>query len=330
MGQVSYGGGRGKIIGRRDLYAYPYVQVEDHGLVDQEGEGGQMDDRPQDRAEDRRRRGPLGDEAAEETRRVPQGGGPGGDSGGRRGGEDTATRRLSPEEEEREAAVREGATRESPSGEVTSPRGGPEDEGKRVIRPARARGDEDDDVPYTREERLREVYGGVDWLASFIGSVFALLCAGVLLLLFSGLVLGPLGFTLDLRGREIDTAIIIGLVVVGVTLLISYFVGGYIAGRLVRFDGGRNGAATVGWSVLLIIIFGFFGAVLLGSFLPDSVFGVVQGFLQNTVIPTAGGLFELGLVGAGIAVGALLLMLLGGFLGGRLGNRYHTRIDETT
>ena len=289
-----------------------------------------MDDRPQDRAEERRRRGPLGDEAAEETRRVPQSGGPGGDPGGSQGGEDTATRRLSPEEAEREAAVREGATRESPSGEATSPRGGPpEDEGKRVIRPARAQGDEDD-MPYTREERLRDVYGGVDWLASFIGAVFALLCAGLLLLLFSGLVLGPLGFTLDLRGREIDAAIIIGLVVVGATLLISYFVGGYITGRLVRFDGGRNGAATVGWSVLLIIIFGFFGAVLLGSFLPDSVFGVVQGFLQNTVIPTAGGLFELGLVGAGIAVGAVLLMLLGGALGGRLGNRYHTRIDETT
>ena len=289
-----------------------------------------MDDRPQDRTEERRRRGPLGDEAAEETRRIPQGGDPGGGSSGGRGGEDTETRRLSPEETEREDAAREGATRESSSGEVTSPRGGPpEDEGKRVIRTAGARGDEDD-VPYTREERLRDVYGGVDWLASFIGCVFALLCAGALLLLFSGLVLGPLGFTLDLRGRAVDTAIIIGLVVIGVTLLISYFAGGYIAGRLVRFDGGRNGAATVGWSVLLIIIFGFFGAVLLGSFLPDSIFGVVQGFLQDTVIPTAGGLFELGIVGAGIAVGAILLMLLGGFLGGRLGNRYHNRIDETT
>jgi uncharacterized membrane protein YfcA len=34
-------------------------------------------------------------------------------------------------------------------------------------------------------------------------------------------------------------------------------------------------------------------------------------------------------LGAGIAVGALLLMLLGGFLGGSLGTRYHTRIDQT-
>ncbi|HLL38764.1 MAG TPA: hypothetical protein VK357_03760 [Rubrobacteraceae bacterium] len=281
-----------------------------------------MDNGPRDRAEERRRRGPLGDEGdAEETRRVPQTGGPGGSPGG----EDTATRGLSPEEADREAA-----TRETSPGEATSPRTPPGEEGPeaRVTRPAGSRADED--APYTREERLRDVYGGVDWLASFIGCVFALLCAGALLLLLSGLVLGPLGFTLDLRGQQIDAAIITGLVIVGFTLLVSFFIGGYIAGRLVRFDGGRNGAATVGWGVLLIIIFGFFGAVLLGSFLPDSIFGAVQGFLQNTVIPTAGGLFELGLVGLGIALGALLLMLLGSFLGGKLGNRYHTRIDETT
>ena len=279
-----------------------------------------MDERPQDRAEERRRRGPLGDQGdAEETRRVPQGGSP--------GDEDTETRRFSPEETEREDADR--AT--SPGGATSPQRGVSGEDGPetRVIRSGGVR-DEEDDVPYTREERLRDVYGGVDWLASFIGCVFALLCTGALLLLFSGLVLGPLGFTLDLRGQEIDTPIIIGLAVVGVTLLISYFVGGYVAGRLVRFDGGRNGAATVGWGLLLGIIFGFFGAVLLGSFLPESVFGSVQGFLQDTLIPTVGGLFELGLIGAGIALGALLLMLIGGLIGGRLGNRYHTRIDETT
>lgn len=283
-----------------------------------------MDERPQDRSEERRRRGPLGDEGeAEETRRVPQGGSPGGGPGG----ENTETRELSQEEADREAAGR------APSaGGATSPqRGVPGEEGAetRVIRPASAR-DEEEDMPYTREERLRDVYGGVDWLASFIGCVFALLCAGTLLALFSGLLLGPLGFTLDLRGQAIDTPVIIGLIVVGVTLLISYFVGGYVAGRLVRFDGGRNGMATVGWGLLLGIIFGFFGGVLLGSFLPESIFGGVQGFLQNTLIPTVGGLFELGLVGLGIALGALLLMLLGGWIGGRLGNRYHTRIDDTT
>ncbi|PLS87486.1 MAG: hypothetical protein CYG60_01625, partial [Actinobacteria bacterium] len=70
------------------------------------------------------------------------------------------------------------------------------------------------------------------------------------------------------------------------------------------------------------------GAV--GSFLPGPFFEVLQEFIQSSVLPAIGGLTELGLTGAGIIIGALLLELLGSFLGGRLGNRYHTRINRTT
>jgi hypothetical protein len=279
-----------------------------------------MNDRPQDKAEERRRRGPMGDEGdAEETRRVPQGGG----SGNGPGGEET--RRMPPEDAERD----DPSQTTSPGGAAPSRRAAREEgpETRTIRTPGTS---EEDAIPYTREERLRDVYGGVDWLASFIGCVFALVCCSVLLLLFSGLVLGPIGFTLDLQGQEIDAAAITGFVVVGLSLFLAYLIGGYVAGRLVRFDGGRNGAATVIWSVLLGVIFVFFGAVLLGSFLPDTLFGGVQGFLQDTALPSIGGLIQAGVVGAGIALGALVLMLLGGFLGGRLGMRYHTRIDQTS
>jgi hypothetical protein len=273
-----------------------------------------MDDRPQDRAEDRRRRGPLGDEGDdEEIRRVP------------RGGEDATARRVSPEDAERESETRGSAP------ENTSPRGLDEEEPEtRVIRTPGTREDEAEphprdyaEVDEGREARLREVYGGVDWLASFIGCVFAMVCSGILLLFFSGFVLGPLGFTLNLEGREVDAAIIIGLVVVGLVLFVSFFFGGYVAGRLARFDGGLNGAATVLWGVLLSAI------LLVGSFLPGPLFELLQEFVQNSVLPSIGGLTEVGLVGLGIIIGALLLELLGGFLGGRLGNLYHARIDRT-
>ncbi len=288
-----------------------------------------MDDRPQDKAEDRRRRGPLGDEGGtEETQRVPQGDQGGGSRGGegRPGDEGAPTRRGSAEGAEREAETRENATRATSSeGDTASRRApGEDDPDTRVIRTPGAR--EEEDLPYTREERLRDVYGGVDWLASFIGCVFALVFGGVLLLLISGLVLGPLGFTLDLEGREIDSALITGLAIVGVILFLAYFLGGYVAGRLVRFDGGRNGAATVGWGILLGVIFAVFG-FLFASLLPGAVFELLRG-LRDGVLAAVGDLTTLGLVGAGIAVGALLLVLLGGFIGGRLGNRYHTRIDH--
>lgn len=239
------------------------------------------------------------------------------------GGEDTPTGQMPPED----AGTRENAAHTAPSGGTAS-RGAPgeEDPETRRIRTPGGPGDEEE-VPFTREERLRDVYGGVDWLASFIGCVFALICAAVLLLLISGLVLGPLGFTLDLQGQEINSAIITGLVIVGFVLFLSYFLGGYVAGRLVRFDGGRNGVATVGWGILLSVIFAIFGFLLAGL-LPASVFELLRG-LQSSIQSTVGNLATLGLVGAGIIVGALLLMLLGGLLGGSLGNRYHTRIDRT-
>lgn len=280
-----------------------------------------MSDRPQDRPEDRRRRGPLGgEEGTEETRAVPQ--------GGTRGGEDAETGQLSPEGPEREGETRENVAASSGG---TAPRRAPgqeDSETRRIRTPGGPDPREEEEIPFTREERLRDVYGGVDWLASFIGCVVALVCMSVLLLLISGLVLGPLGFTLDLSGGQLDSAVITGLVIVGLVLFLSYFFGGYVAGRLVRFDGGRNGAATVGWGILLAVIFAVFGFLLAGL-LPGSVFELLRG-LQSGIQSIFGNLITLGLIGAGIIVGALLLVLLGGLLGGSLGNRYHTRIDRTS
>ena len=277
-----------------------------------------MSDRPQDRPEDRRRRGPLGDEEnTEESRPAPRDGGPGGPDG-----EDAPTRRGSSGE-----AGPGGPTRATDP-EETSPRrdAGGVDPETRVIRTPG--GPEDEAMLYTREERLREVYGGVDWLGSFIGCIFAVVCGIVLLLLLSGIVLTPLSFTLDLQGQEIGTAAIVGLVIIGLSLFLAYFAGGYVAGRLVRFDGGRNGAATVVWGILLGVIFGVF-SFLLAGFLPTGISESLERFRESSVLPAVNSLVGLGLLGLGIAVGALLLMLLGGFLGGSLGTRYHTRIDQT-
>jgi uncharacterized membrane protein YfcA len=48
------------------------------------------------------------------------------------------------------------------------------------------------------------------------------------------------------------------------------------------------------------------------------------------VLSAIGGLSQLGVVGGLVAVGTVLVALLGGFLGGRLGSRYHAEIDRTT
>jgi hypothetical protein len=172
------------------------------------------------------------------------------------------------------------------------------------------------------------MYGGVDWLASFLGFIFALVAAA-LFSLIAGLVLAPLGLTLNLGGSEIGAAVITGLVLVGVLVFLAYFFGGYVAGRLARFDGGRNGAMLLLWSFLAVAVLALAGGIL-SSFLPAGLAGGIRNFIQNNVLATIGNLVELGVVGIIVAVGGLLLALLGGFLGGRLGSRYHSEIDRTT
>jgi hypothetical protein len=283
--------------------------------------GGEMTDRPEDRPEERRRTGPLGDNAeSETTHREPPG--------------EEPTRPVPTGQ----PAEQEGAT--SPDAERVPPQrpaGETEDKETRVIRTPPSYGTQGDATTYPRgyfeaaderEDRLRDMYGGVDWLASFLGFVFTLV-ASVLFSLIAGLVLAPLGLSLNLESGEIGAAVITGLVLIAILVFLTYFFGGYVAGRLARFDGGRNGAMLLLWTGVAVLVLALINAVLAG-FLPSEVAESIDNLVQNNVLMTVGGLSGLGVIGIVILVGALLMALLGGFLGGRLGSRYHAEIDRTT
>lgn len=178
-----------------------------------------------------------------------------------------------------------------------------------------------------REERLRDIYGGIDWLASFLGFVFALV-AGAFLSGIAGLVLVPLGFSPNLGAGTLGPAAITGLVVVGVVLFLTYFFGGYVSGRLARFDGGLNGVMLVLWTLVFGLLAVLAGGIL-SSFLPAGFAGQIRNVVQGGVLPAFNSLVSIGAIGIGILVGAFLIALLGGFVGGRTGGRYHTDIDYT-
>ena len=290
-----------------------------------------MSDRPEDRPEERRRTGPLGgDGNAEETRQVPRQDadagttrraptGPSGQSGQERS-PSPETERI-PQRSAGEAEDKETRVIRTPGG----PGGGPGGTTRQDAAPYAQGYFEAADE---REDRLRDMYGGVDWLASFLGFIFALVAAAFFSLI-AGLVLAPLGFTPNLGGAEIGAAVITGLVLLDILVFLTYFIGGYVAGRLARFDGGRNGAMLLLWSFLAVAVLALAGGVISGV-LPAGIAGGIRNFIQNNVLATIGDLAELGVVGIIVAVGALLLALLGGFLGGRLGSRYHSQIDRTT
>jgi hypothetical protein len=272
-----------------------------------------MSDRPEEARGERRRTGPLGDED-DETRRVPTENDP------------EATRQ-----------VRTGGG-EAASAETRRPPQGPsEDNETRVIRPPGDHPDTTRDAtPYPRgyfeaaeerEDRLRDMYGGVDWLASFLGFVFAIVL-GAIFSAVAGLVLVPFGVTLDLSGGQIGASVITGLALLGVLIFLTFFFGGYVAGRLARFDGGRNGAMVVVWMFIVVVILAL-AAVIFSGFLPPGI-AERSGILLDRIVSTTRNLAGAGVAGLVTAVAALLLALLSGSLGGRMGSRYHTEIDRAT
>jgi hypothetical protein len=261
-----------------------------------------MSERPEEGREERRRTGPLGDE--DETRQVP-------------------------------TENRSEATRPVTTGKSTG-RSSQEDKETRVIRSAQHPDTVRDATPYPRgyfeaveerEDRLRDMYGGVDWLASFIGFVFTVVIASVFSTV-AGLVLVPLGFPPEISDGQLGASVLTGLAVVGVLIFLTYFFGGYVAGRLARFDGGRNGAMVLAWTFIVALILALV-AVVFSGFLPAPASAGIANLAQGTA-SAAGNLAGAGMAGIVVAVAALLLALLGGFFGGRLGSRYHTEIDRAS
>jgi hypothetical protein len=301
------------------------VRTQWNALVESAGttaKGGQMTDRPEDRPEERRRTGPLGEDGESDTTRQE----PPADAGAE------PTRRV-PSGEPREEA---GTSRETEPVPQRPAAGEPEDKETRVIRTP-SYGPQGDATTYPRgyfeaaeerEDRLRDMYGGVDWLASFLGFVFAIV-AGSIFSVVAGLVLAPLGLSLNFGGGEIGAAAITGFVLIAILVFLTYFFGGYVAGRLARFDGGRNGAMLLLWTGVAVLILALVNA-LLSSILPPNIAEGMDNLIQNNVLSAIGSLSQLGIVGIVILVAALLVALVGGFLGGRLGARYHAEIDRTT
>jgi hypothetical protein len=262
-----------------------------------------MTDRPGEGREERRRTGPLGDD--DETRQVPTENGP------------ETTRRVPTERASRGSS--------EPGDEETRIVGAPN-------RPDTVR----EATPYPRgyfeaaeerEDRLRDMYGGVDWLASFLGFVFSLVL-GAVFSSVTGLLLVPFGFSPDFSDGQLGASVITGLVVLAILIFLTYFFGGYVAGRLARFDGGRNGAMVLAWTFIVVLILTLV-AVVFSGFLPDGIAAGVVNLAQATA-STLSNLAGAGVAGIVAAAAALLVALLGGFFGGRLGSRYHTEIDRAS
>ncbi|GAA1623116.1 hypothetical protein GCM10009744_08130 [Kribbella alba] len=105
-----------------------------------------------------------------------------------------------------------------------------------------------------------------------------------------------------------------------VMLAIAYYSGGYVAGRLARFDGARQGLGV--WGIGLVVTLIVAGIVALAGSQYD-----VLSRVDLPSIPVAQETLTTGSMITGALV--LVVTLLAAVIGGKAGQRYHRRIDNS-
>jgi hypothetical protein len=170
----------------------------------------------------------------------------------------------------------------------------------------------------TARARQRDEFGGVNWGASFFGWLVAVGVAALLtaILVAAGAAVGLTESDVTNAADEISLSGGIALIVV---LMLAYYTGGYVAGRMSRFDGGRQGLAT--WAIGLI--------VTVAIALVAVIFGDEYNVLEQLNLPSIPVGDQTLATGGVIALAAIVLgTVLAAMAGGKVGERYHRRIDR--
>ena len=168
----------------------------------------------------------------------------------------------------------------------------------------------------------RDKFGGVNLGASFFGWIVAI---GIAILLTS--IVGAIGTAVGFSGnlsqteaeRQAGTIGIVSAIALLLVLMVAYYAGGYVAGRMSRFDGGRQGFVV--WLIGLLVTI---SAAVLGA-----VFGSQYNILDRVSLPRLPvSLDQIGWGAVITAVAVVVLTLLSAVMGGKVGHRYHDRVDR--
>ncbi|MGH8880534.1 MAG: hypothetical protein ACRD0P_24795, partial [Stackebrandtia sp.] len=101
----------------------------------------------------------------------------------------------------------------------------------------------------------------------------------------------------------------------------AYYCGGYVAGRMARFSGPRQGFAVWVWAVVMAVLVAALVAV--GA----DQYNLLRDLNNFPRIPVdEGGLVTT--TGVTAAVAIALSSLVGAILGGSAGMRYHRKVDR--
>jgi hypothetical protein len=177
-------------------------------------------------------------------------------------------------------------------------------------------------APRDLHYRQREEYGGFSWGSAFFGWLVSVGIAALLTAIVSAAGTA-VGLTQGASGSDAQsnagTVGIVGGVLLLVILLVAYYCGGYVAGRMARFNGPRQGLGVWIIGLILTIFLAIAGVVL----------GAEYNVLEKLSLPripvsegalTTGGVITL----AAVVIGTLLAAMAGG----KQGTHFHRKIDR--
>ncbi|MFM9921304.1 hypothetical protein [Lacisediminihabitans sp. H27-G8] len=184
--------------------------------------------------------------------------------------------------------------------------------------------------PTTREqvvEREKAEFGGMKFGSAFFGWLTATGTAVILtaVLAATGTAIGlgstaNTGQAADAASRNAGTIGLVGGIVLALILLVAYYCGGYVAGRMARFDGFKQGVAVWLWALIVAVVLAIAGLIA------GSQFNILANLKSFPRIPVNEGTLTVGSILT--AVIALIISFIGAILGGLAGMRYHRRVDR--
>lgn len=163
----------------------------------------------------------------------------------------------------------------------------------------------------------RDRYGGLNVGAAFFGWIVAAGMTLILAAVFAAIGLSSAATSVDaVTGETIRNFGLASGIGVLLAMALGYFSGGYVAGRMSRFDGGRQGIGVFAFGLLAMILL-----AVLGTILGDNI-------LANINLPAVIDTSNLTAAGMLSALVMLAIMLAAAFTGGKAGERYHHRVDR--
>jgi hypothetical protein len=180
---------------------------------------------------------------------------------------------------------------------------------------------------HTAIAREKERFGGIKVGSAFFGWLTATGMAVLLtaLVAAAGTAVGlatntDVSEAVNQAASNTGTVGLVGIIVLLVILFLSYYCGGYVAGRMARFNGAKQGLMVWIWALIVAVLVSILGLVA------GQQFNVLANLNSFPRIPVNEGQLTTTSIIAAVVVA--LVALAGAMLGGLAGMRFHRKVDK--